>query len=182
LMLSAFEALDDPRAHLILAGDGPLNQRMEQEVRCRGLQERVHLLGFQPDIRDCLAASDVFLMSSDWEGHPLGAMEAMACGLPVIATTVGGVPEVVESGSDGLLVPPGDAAALTTAMRFLLEHPQERWAMARASRRRAAANFGLERMVRDYDELYRTRLAALGGAPRQASWAETTMGPQQPGS
>src|SRR5437764_10677827 len=98
----------------------------------------------------------------------------MAWGLPVIATTVGGVPEVVQSGRDGLLVPPGDAAALTAAMRFLLDHPQERWAMAGASRRRAAANFGLERMVRDYDELYRTRLAALDGAPRRASWAETT--------
>ncbi|HXB70787.1 MAG TPA: glycosyltransferase [Candidatus Acidoferrales bacterium] len=169
LMLRAFAALADSRAHLVLAGDGPLRQRVEEEVRSSGLRDKVHLLGYRTDIRECLAASDVFLLSSDWEGHPLGAMEAMACGLPVIATAVGGVPEVVESGLHGLLVPPGDAVALTGAMRFLLERPQERAAMAQASRRRAAADFSLERMVRAYDELYRTRLAAVGGVNRQVS-------------
>ncbi|HMC58899.1 MAG TPA: glycosyltransferase, partial [Candidatus Solibacter sp.] len=138
---------------------------------------------YRPDIPECLAAGDVFLLSSDWEGHPLGAMEAMACGLPVIATAVGGVPEVVESGLHGLLVPPGDAGALTGAMRFLMERPHERVAMAQASRRRAAAEFGLERMVRAYDELYRTRLAAIGGAHPLDSLDEAAVGPPlRPGS
>jgi glycosyltransferase involved in cell wall biosynthesis len=172
LMLRAFAALADPRAHLVLAGDGPLRQRVEEEVRASGMRDKVHVLGYRPDIRECLASSDAFLLSSDWEGHPLGTMEAMACGLPVIATAVGGVPELVESGLHGLLVPPGDASALTGAMRFLLERPQERAAMAQASRRRAAADFSLERMVRAYDELYRTRLAAVRVAHRQASLAE----------
>lgn len=172
LMLHAFAALADSRAHLVLAGEGPLQPRIEEEVRASGLRDKVHLLGYRPDIRECLAASDAFLLSSDWEGHPLGTMEAMACGLPVIATAVGGVPELVESGLHGLLVPPGDAAALTGAMRFLLERPLERAAMAQASRRRAAADFSLEKMVRAYQELYRTRLAAVRGADRQASLAE----------
>jgi len=176
LMLRAFAALASSlagsRVHLALAGDGPLRQRVEEEVRLRGLRNKVHVLGYRTDIRECLAAGDAFLLSSDWEGHPLGTMEAMACGLPVIATAVGGVPELVESGLHGLLVPPGDASALTGAMRFLLERPQERAAMAQASRRRAAADFSLERMVCDYDELYRTRLAAVRGSQRQASLAE----------
>jgi len=183
LMLRAFAALADSRAHLVLAGEGPLERLVEEEVRSSGLREKVHLLGYRPDIPECLAAGDVFLLSSDWEGHPLGAMEAMACGLPVIATAVGGVPEVVESGLHGLLVPPGDAGALTGAMRFLMERPHERVAMAQASRRRAAAEFGLERMVRAYDELYRTRLAAIGGAHPQDSLDEAAVGPPlRPGS
>jgi glycosyltransferase involved in cell wall biosynthesis len=183
LMLRAFAALADSRAHLVLAGEGPLRQRIEEEVRSSGLGDKVHLLGYRPDIRECLASSDVFLLSSDWEGHPLGAMEAMACGLPVVATTVGGVPELIESGLHGLLVPPDDALALTGAMRFMLERPQERAAMAQASRRRAAADFSLEKMVRAYDELYRTSLAAVRGAHRQTGLAEARMGPPlRPGS
>ena len=175
LMLRAFAALAAPRAHLVLVGEGPLQSRIEEEARFCELQDRVHLLGYRSDVREWLAAADIFLLSSDWEGHPLGAMEAMASGLPVIATTVGGVPEVVESGLHGLLVPPGDVRALTGAMRFLLERPQERAAMAQASRRRAATDFSLERMVRAYDELYQARLAAVRGADRRASLAEVTL-------
>jgi len=176
LMLRAFAALADPRAHLAFAGEGPLEQRLEEEVRSAGLQARVHVLGYRSDIRECLAAGDVFLLSSDWEGHPLAAMEAMACGLPVIATAVGGVPEAVESGREGLLVPPGDAPALTGAMRCLLERPGERAAMAEASCRRAAADFSLEKMARAYDELYRKSLAAVRGAHRQAGVTEAAVG------
>ena len=183
LMLRAFAALADSRAHLVLVGEGPLRQGIEEEVRSLGLRDKVHLLGYRPDIRECLASSDAFLLSSDWEGHPLGAMEAMACGLPVVATTVGGVPELVESGLHGLLVPPGDVSALTGAMRFMLERPRERAAMAQASRRRAAADFSVEKMVRAYDELYRTSLAAVRGAHRQTGLAEARMGPPlRPGS
>jgi glycosyltransferase involved in cell wall biosynthesis len=182
LMLRAFAALADPRAHLAFAGEGPLQRRIEEEVSSSGLQARVHVLGYRSDIRECLAASDVFVLSSDWEGHPLAAMEAMACGLPVIATAVGGVPEVVESGREGLLVPQGDASALTGAMRFLLERPGGRAAMAEASYRRAAADFSLEKMVRAYDELYRTSLAAVRGAHRRAGVAEAAVGqPLPPG-
>jgi glycosyltransferase involved in cell wall biosynthesis len=171
LLLRAFRAMTSFEAHLILVGQGPLQSQVEEEVRAAGLGHRVHVLGFRDDIRECLAAADAFVLSSDWEGHPLGVMEAMACGLPVVATSVGGVPEVVESGPEGLLVPPGDAASLTGAMQFLLDNPQRRAAMGQASRRRAAAEFSEETMVQAYDRLYRSKLAAVFGAPRGANVA-----------
>jgi glycosyltransferase involved in cell wall biosynthesis len=167
LLLRAFSALAGSPAHLVMVGQGPLGERVEQEVGAAGLGDRVHLLGYRSDIPECLAGADAFVLSSDWEGHPLGVMEAMASGLPVIATSVGGVPEVVESGAHGLLVPAGDAEALAGAMRFLLDRPHLRAAMGEAARKRARAEFSVETMVGAYDFLYRSRLsAATGGSIR----------------
>lgn len=159
MLVRAFAAIEDSRAHLLLIGDGPLRESVERDVRARGLAARVHVLGYREDVRDCLGAADVFVLSSKWEGHPLGVMEAMASGLPVIATTVGGVPELVEPGRQGILVPPGDEVALTQGMRLLLDRSDLRAGFGHACRERALREFNLENMVRAYDDLYTELLA-----------------------
>jgi len=150
MLLRAFAALDDPRAHLIMLGQGSLRVQLEAFVTERGLSQRVHLLGKRMDIPECLSASDVFVLSSDWEGNPLAVMEAMAGGLPVIGTTVGGVPELVRSGQDGILVSPGNDRAFADAMRILLNNVEKRRAMAQAARFHAREAFDVEGMVQGY--------------------------------
>jgi glycosyltransferase involved in cell wall biosynthesis len=162
LLLQAFAALKDPRIHLIMMGEGSLREQLATYIREHGLERRVHLLGKRNEVPECLAASDVFVLSSNWEGNPLAVMEAMAAGLPVVGTTVGGIPELVESGQQGILVPPGDCAAFTDAMRTLLNDPEKRAAMGNAARVRATAAFNVERMAQGYESIYRAALAASG--------------------
>ena len=159
LLVTAFAGLRDPRAHLVMMGSGDLRDALMACAQTHGLQHRVHLLGKRYDVGACLAASDVFVLGSDWEGNPLCVMEAMAAGLPVISTAVGGVPELVESGRTGMLVAPADRAALTSAMDRLMANPDERRAMGRAAHFRAMASFGLERMASGYVQVYRVALS-----------------------
>jgi glycosyltransferase involved in cell wall biosynthesis len=163
MAVRAFAALDDPRAHLVMLGEGSLRGELITLVRERELGKRVHLLGKRTDIPDCLAASDVFVLSSNWEGNPLAVMEAMAAGLPVIGTTVGGVPELVGSGQHGILVDPGNDGAFSDAMRILLNNVDKRLAMAAAARVHAKKAFDVQAMVRGYTAIYE---AALAGSLR----------------
>jgi glycosyltransferase involved in cell wall biosynthesis len=158
LILRAFAELADSRCQLLFVGDGPLHKQVEEQISLLGLERRAHILGRRTDIPDCLAASDAFVLCSDWEGNPLGLMEAMACGLPAVATSVGGVPELMNDRHNGLLIPPGDCDALRLAMRSLLESPQLRHSLRCAAFRRAEAEFGLERMIESYDRLYQSLL------------------------
>jgi glycosyltransferase involved in cell wall biosynthesis len=139
---------------------------LERRIDAMGLREKVHLLGLRSDVPEVLNAADVFVLSSDWEGNPLSVMEAMAAGKPVICTAVGGVPELVEDGRCGLLVPQGDAKALAQAMRYLLEDPEARTSMGRASARRAIERFDLKAMTGAYEDLYRTQSAKTHPLPR----------------
>jgi glycosyltransferase involved in cell wall biosynthesis len=148
-------------------GDGTLQEQLSAYIKANRLEDRVHLLGKRNNIPECLAASDVFVLSSNWEGNPLAVMEAMAAGLPVISTAVGGVPELVESGEHGLLVPPGDRRAFTDAMQTLLDYPEKRAAMAAAASVRASRAFSADRMAQGYASLYRTALPA--GLPAASS-------------
>ena len=164
LLVQAFAALNNPRIHLIMLGEGSLREQLAAYIHQHGLERRVHLLGKRNEVPECLAASDVFVLSSNWEGNPLAVMEAMAAGLPVVGTAVGGVPELVESGRQGILVPPGDCAAFRDAMRTLLNDPEKRTAMAKAARVRAIATFNVERMAQGYERLYRAALVTSGRA------------------
>jgi glycosyltransferase involved in cell wall biosynthesis len=159
LMVRAFASLDEPRAHLVMLGEGSLREEVVNYITERKLSDRVHLLGKRMDIPECLAASDVFVLSSNWEGNPLAVMEAMAGGLPVIGTTVGGVPELVRSGQHGILVNPGNDGAFADAMRILLSNPDKRQAMAAAARVHAKKAFDVEGMVRGYTAIYESALA-----------------------
>jgi glycosyltransferase involved in cell wall biosynthesis len=147
---------------LLLSGDGELRGPLEAQARALGLQARVRFLGIRGDVPDLLAASDVFVLPSLYEGHPLSAMEAMAAGRPVVATAVGGVPEVVRHGETGLLVPPGDVAAMAGAMLRLGRDRGLREAMGLGGGRIASGSFDVSRMAQAYDRLYQEVLAGSG--------------------
>jgi glycosyltransferase involved in cell wall biosynthesis len=161
LLLKAFARAPalDPRAHLLLVGHGELRPELERQIDALRQRERIHLLGVRSDIPEVLNAADVFVLSSDWEGNPLSVMEAMASGTPVISTAVGGVPELVEDGESGMLVPQGDAQALAGAMQYMLENPKVKISMGRASARRAVEHFDVQAMTEAYEQLYRTIIA-----------------------
>ncbi|MBS1857963.1 MAG: glycosyltransferase [Acidobacteria bacterium] len=139
---------NDPRCRLLLAGAGAL----EEEVR-RHAGGRVHLLGVRDDIADLLRACDVFALASGYEGLPVAVIEAMGAGLPVVATAVGGVPELVEHGRTGLLVPPCDPGALAEALASLAADPGRRAAMGARARERAR-EFSAARMIASYAALF----------------------------
>jgi glycosyltransferase involved in cell wall biosynthesis len=122
-----------------------------------GLRDRLHLLGLRDDIETLLRAADVFVQPSRSEGLPLAVLEAMAVGLPVVASRVGGIPEAVRDGETGVLVPPSQPAALAEELRKLLESPERRLELARAGRRRVREAFSLEAMLEKYLALYAGR-------------------------
>jgi glycosyltransferase involved in cell wall biosynthesis len=170
LLLQAFARgpAADPRARLLLVGTGPLVPQAQAEVKRLGLTDKVHFLGLRSDIPDLLAAMDVFVLSSDWEGAPVALAEAMAAGLPIIATAVGGVPESFQNQKEGILVQPGDAAGIANAMVTLLHSGELRRSMGAAAAVRAREQSDVGKMVRAYEELYERALAPAY-APAAAS-------------
>jgi glycosyltransferase involved in cell wall biosynthesis len=124
-----------PGVRIAVAGDGPLRGRLRQLSREMSLEDVVHWLGRRHDVPDLLAAGDAFVSSSRWEGSPNAVLEALACALPVAATDVGGVRELVQHGRSGFLVPPGDTEALAAAMERVMDLPRdERHRMGRRGR------------------------------------------------
>jgi glycosyltransferase involved in cell wall biosynthesis len=114
----------------------------------------LHFLGHREDVRDLLSVYDIFVLPSLSEGMPLALLEAMAAGVPAVATRVGGVSEVIENGKTGLLVPPGDSRALADGIATLLENPALATELGEAARQVAVSRFSLERMVRAYQDIY----------------------------
>ncbi len=170
LLLRAFRRVLEryPDCGLLLAGRGELEGALRRQAAELGIEERVHFLGFRADIPQVLQALDCFVFPSLREGLGLALVEAMACGLPVIASQVGGIPEVFSEEPMGTLVPPGDEEALAAAMTRMVETPPElRSAMGESARRRAVDRFRAERMRADYERLYeecfRERLSARTG-------------------
>jgi glycosyltransferase involved in cell wall biosynthesis len=143
----------DPRCHLLLAGDGSLREQARAHVERLGLSARVHFLGVRDDIPALLAACDLFALASHWEGNPISVMEAEAAGLPVIATAVGGVPELVTDGVTGLLVAAGDGGALAGALGLLARDEERRQRIADAARA-ASARFDVAAMLSAYAALF----------------------------
>ena len=143
-----------PEGRVLLIGDGELRPQIERFVQERSLPGRVVMAGFRSDIPEVLAASDVFVLSSRWEGLPLTVIEAMMAGLPVVAARVGGIPELVEDGETGFLVPPSDPEALAEALQRLLEDEGLRRRMGEAGREKALRGFTLERMLAQIQRVY----------------------------
>jgi glycosyltransferase involved in cell wall biosynthesis len=143
-----------PDAHYVIAGDGPLRFELEAEVRALGLVERVHFLGWRDDAHAVLAALDVLLAPSLWEGFGLVLLEAMALQVPIIATRVSAIPEVVIDGETGWLVPPQDAVALAAALLDALTHPSATSERGTNGRRRLEAHFTAEKMIESTLALY----------------------------
>ena len=150
-------------AALRIAGEGPLRPALEGTVRRLGLEQRVIFLGVRADVPRLLAAADAFVLASAWEGLPNVVMEAMAAGKPVVATRVGGVPELVEHGKSGFLVPPKDPEALAVAMlRLMALSDETRARMGEAGQAHVRANYELERVVDKWEALYQELLRQKG--------------------
>lgn len=143
----------------LVAGDGPDRPAVEAAIRESATGERVELLGERDDVPELLAAADVFVLSSRSEGMPMSVLEAMAAGLPVVATAVGGIPELVESGVTGLLVPAGDVDALAAALNDVLGNAALRRSLGDAGRQRATERFDVAAFREAHLSLYRAMLA-----------------------
>lgn len=145
------------RCHLAIAGrDEGARGVIAAAAAAGGVTDRLHFLGVRHDIGDLLAAADLYLMPSRWEGLPMALIEAMMSGCPVIAAEVGGIPEIIESGVSGYLHEPEDVARLADLWRFLVADPTHRAELAARGRERAIRDFGAEAMTDRYVALYRS--------------------------
>lgn len=154
LLLRAFAALRRDDAVLLLAGEGPERAALEQLAQGLGVASRTRLLGHREDVPTVLAALDVFALSSRSEGMSNTLLEAMAAGLPIVATRVGGNPEIVRDGVDGLLADDDDTQGFAGALRALADQPGRRAAMGGSGRDRVATEFSIEAMVDRYARYY----------------------------
>ena len=141
-------------ARLCLIGDGPERARIEAAIAARGLGADVELLGERADLPALLRGADVFLLPSEIESFGLAALEALACGVPVVASSVGGLPEVVTDGEVGFLRPVGDVAAMATAVARLLDDQPLRRRMGTAARRLVESRYALGPAVDRYLDVY----------------------------
>jgi glycosyltransferase involved in cell wall biosynthesis len=155
--------LPDRRWRLAIAGKVSMAGDVQEQGRAfrdvaeeGGFADRFHLLGFREDIGNILAAADIFAMPSLSEGLPLALLEAMHAGLPVIASGVGGIPEVIRNPTEGILVPPADDAVLADALERLILSQEERQALGQAAMRRAREAFGADVMADQYEALFRS--------------------------
>lgn len=159
-----------PEARFLVVGEGPERDSLVALVRELGLDGVVLFGGHRTDVGDVLAAADIVASSSAFEGSPLALMESIGAGKPVVATRVGGVPEIVRDGVEGLLVPPSDPAALADALLTLLRDPDLRTRMGAAGRERQQAEFDIHVMVQRLEALYESLFARTGRATRER-WA-----------
>ena len=155
LRAAAAVAASRPDVSFVVAGDGSLRHSMMAEADAVGLGQRVRFPGPIEDIPDLFSRLDQFWLSSDWEGTPNVVLEAMAAGLPVIATSVGGTPEILEHGETGILVPPRDVTAIVAESRRLLENPREAETLGQRARVAATERFSIPAMVAATEAVYR---------------------------
>jgi glycosyltransferase involved in cell wall biosynthesis len=146
-------AQHSPGARLVIIGSGPMQAELESQARTRGIADVVHFTGYRADVRALMAACDVYVNCSTYEGVSLTILEAMAAGLPVVATRAGGNPEVVVDGETGVLVPIG-SPALTEELIALAGNPLRRRALGGAARQRVVRHFSIDRMVEEYSQAY----------------------------
>jgi glycosyltransferase involved in cell wall biosynthesis len=153
-LVKAHAALRRPDVHLVWLGDGSLRPEIERLVDRLGVADRVHLAGETPEVTSLLPAFDVFALSSLYEGLPCAVVEAMKCGVPVVATAVNSVPEIVVPGKTGLLARAGDPESLARALAYLLDHGDEGARMAKAARVHVGDRFSAEVLGEDLAEGY----------------------------
>jgi L-malate glycosyltransferase len=148
-----------PDAQLVIFGEGDLREPLSRQIRDLGLDKHVVLAGFRDDVLALTRSAELFVMSSVTEGLGSAVLDAMALGLAVVGTRAGGIPEAIEDGVTGLLVPPGRADALAEAIVRLLRDPAARQRMAAAGRARVEAEFGVARLVEGTLAAYRRAVA-----------------------
>jgi len=151
-----------PGVYFVVVGDGNLRMAVEQYARDLGIFERVMFTGWRRDLPAIYADLDLLVISSDNEGTPLSVMEAMASGCPVLATNVGGMPDLIQDGQTGRLVPARDANAMVETILLLLEDKPETRRMARAAQNMVVERYGHQRFISDMQSLYRQLLREAG--------------------
>ncbi|MFN3967250.1 MAG: glycosyltransferase, partial [Endomicrobiia bacterium] len=156
-LIQAAQKLKDkyPNVHFVWVGGGEMYQQLKEEVRTAGLEDRIHFLGVRQDVPELLPQFDLFVLPSVYEGFGLVVLEAQLSGLPVIASAVGGLLEVVDDGHDGLLVPPQNADALSGAIDQALSMPERIQQMARAGQEKVFRQGSLERLVQETTNVYK---------------------------
>lgn len=142
------------RLKLIIVGDGPERAKLERKVKGAGLESKIVFAGFQTETEEWYRIFDSFVLPSLTEGTPLALLEAMAAGLPVVASAVGGVPKVVSDGINGLLSPPGDAAALRDKIRVLIENPILSRMIGKKGAQSVRAEYGIDRWCQAIEDCY----------------------------
>jgi len=147
-----------PDLHALFIGDGDLREELQAQVEGLNLGDTIHFLGSRSDVPELLAASDLFVLPSLWEGLPMSLLEAMATGLPIVATQVSGTVQVMLPNETGILVPPGDTRELARAIDRLLSDPVQARVMGAAARRRVDTEFSARRQANEHLALYRRLL------------------------
>lgn len=153
-----------PGARFAIAGEGPLAEGLRHRAETLGVADAFRWLGFRRDVAAVLAAADLFVLPSRNDAFPTALLEAMAAGLPAVAGDAGGIPEIVEAGRTGILVPPGDPGRLADAVADLLERPAERTAMGRCARERVRSHFSVGAWLGRLDVVYREAIGGEGEA------------------
>jgi glycosyltransferase involved in cell wall biosynthesis len=149
-----------PDARFVMVGDGPLRSEIEAAIRAAGLEGACTLAGERRDVEAVLGGADLFWLTSDWEGLPNAVIEALACGVPVVATAVAGTGDLIRDGDEGFVVPPGDRDALVARSAQILGDPALH-ARMRAAARARAERFGIRQMVEATQAVYQRALAGL---------------------
>jgi glycosyltransferase involved in cell wall biosynthesis len=139
---------------VVIIGEGPLRAQLAQTIEELGIQKQVQLLGARSEIPELLNTLDIFVLPSLSEGLPMSILEAMACGLPVVATRVGGIPEVVLDGQTGILVSSQDVPQFASALETLVQQKSIRENLGSQGRQRVVEHFSRQRMVQEYQALY----------------------------
>jgi glycosyltransferase involved in cell wall biosynthesis len=148
-----------PNVHFLFVGEGQLEEQLIAQIKEDKLENCVHLLGVRQDIAQLLAISDLFVLPSLWEGLPNAVLEAMAAGVPVVATNVDGCPEVIVDGETGFLVPPKEPQLLQKAVLEILQNDSLSIAMSQAARQYAVEHFSVESNISNYLSLYEQLLS-----------------------
>ena len=167
-LVAAIEAMGRSNVYCVWVGDGPLRQEVTRLIERRKLTNRFLLLGERHDVAALLPGFDVFALASHYEGLPCSVVEAMTCGIPVVATAVNAVPEVVVPGRTGLLVPANAPMLLGRALAYLLDHPAEGSRMSLAARAQLGDRFDPKVLGRDLAETYELALTSSTRTVRKA--------------
>lgn len=148
------------KSKLVIVGDGPLRTVLEQSAESQGITDHVMFLGVRTDVYNVMSVFDVFALSSLHEGVPMVLLEAMALGVPIVASRVGGIPEILEDSKEAMLVPAKDPVALSKAMNAFVESAELRAELVHAARRRVEIEFSIQASAAKMHEMYRSLCAA----------------------
>ncbi|HID56525.1 TPA: glycosyltransferase [Candidatus Poribacteria bacterium] len=153
------KAGEEKTVKLLMVGDGPEREKLERTADEIGVREHVIFLGMRDDVPELMAAMDIFALSSIDEGLPLAILEAMSAGLPIVATEVGGIPEAVEHGLNGFLLPPRSPQRMAIALQKLIDEPELRRRFSIWARRRVVERFSIRAMIKAYRSIYKEILS-----------------------